>query len=498
MATSINLSVNSRPDEDGHDQIGSGRATPSGIATPQPDLQDKRLPGIMHQYFGQQVGTSLRPGLSGAETVQDEDVKAKSQPDTTPPRSLPPSSPRPKEGEAEEHNKSKRSLEERMAGLGVTCEKANGLFTPPDSSASSFIAQKDAESGTASKDSASGNRDAGRPQAGRQLSASDMISQSTRRHTAGMKSLSNIVTESNVLASHISNPTASHASTTPSSPTHEESKSKSRVSALSSLTASFLELAKLTKGAAETSRTKSTPPETPRALSKSNGTSETNTKSTSSARTSNTTQSAHGETGSTGEEGPDVGTPKGKLHVKITEARGLRPSQDPYVVAVFEWNEYISRGPKIEENKSDSQEIKNPREQLMGGLPIQRSTSDMGRSIAIPMKSRQSSTTSLSDQSKFKPGKEVTEPKWDHEAILWVKIPSLSITMLTSAAMCLAISPTLISMSMTEHLRTETKKLSSATCACHLMLEMITKLWKGGSSSSRERCRARLFRERSI
>ena len=54
----------------------------------------------------------------------------------------------------------------------------------------------------------------------------------------------------------------------------------------------------------------------------------------------------------------------------------------------------------------------------MGGVPIQRSGSDMGKSIAIPMKSRQSSTTSLDDHKDFKNGRQVTNPRWDHVAVL--------------------------------------------------------------------------------
>ena len=62
------------------------------------------------------------------------------------------------------------------------------------------------------------------------------------------------------------------------------------------------------------------------------------------------------------------------------------------------------------------------REQSMGGVPIRKSGSDMGRSMAIPMKSRQSSTTSLSDQKDFKGGKNVTDPTWNHEAVLCVSL----------------------------------------------------------------------------
>ncbi|KAL6169285.1 Serine/threonine-protein kinase [Exserohilum turcicum] len=39
--------------DDGQDQIGSTSSTPPGATTPKPDPTDKRLPGILHSYFGQ-------------------------------------------------------------------------------------------------------------------------------------------------------------------------------------------------------------------------------------------------------------------------------------------------------------------------------------------------------------------------------------------------------------------------------------------------------------
>lgn len=51
----------SRADDDSHDHIGSISTTPSGIATPQPDPVDKRLPGIVHSYFAQ-VGARFSSG----------------------------------------------------------------------------------------------------------------------------------------------------------------------------------------------------------------------------------------------------------------------------------------------------------------------------------------------------------------------------------------------------------------------------------------------------
>ena len=59
---------NRRGDDDGNDHIDSD--TPrSGVATPQPDPSDKRLPGIMHSFFGQVcLGSSTRLNSEPLET----------------------------------------------------------------------------------------------------------------------------------------------------------------------------------------------------------------------------------------------------------------------------------------------------------------------------------------------------------------------------------------------------------------------------------------------
>ncbi|KAK7202409.1 putative camp-dependent protein kinase-like protein [Myxozyma melibiosi] len=104
-----------------------------------------------------------------------------------------------------------------------------------------------------------------------------------------------------------------------------------------------------------------------------------------------------------------VAAPKGRLTVKIIEARNLRiSSRDacPYVVCTFESNEFISQGP----NTSDDVDV------APGGLGPSRISSFFKRtdpssvigngattpSIAIPTssKSRQSSTTNLADLKK--------------------------------------------------------------------------------------------------
>jgi hypothetical protein len=54
--TDRNVFLHRPIEDDGNDNFDSD--TPrSGIATPRPDPSDKRLPGIMHSYFGQ-VGCS--------------------------------------------------------------------------------------------------------------------------------------------------------------------------------------------------------------------------------------------------------------------------------------------------------------------------------------------------------------------------------------------------------------------------------------------------------
>jgi protein-serine/threonine kinase len=70
-----------------------------------------------------------------------------------------------------------------------------------------------------------------------------------------------------------------------------------------------------------------------------------------------------------------------------------------------------------EEGEDNEEAASSP---MIGGIPITRSGSDSGRPMAIPMKSRQSSNTSLSEYRDFKSKgrKSMTNPKWDTEAAL--------------------------------------------------------------------------------
>ncbi len=118
--------------------------------------------------------------------------------------------------------------------------------------------------------------------------------------------------------------------------------------------------------------------------------------------------------------GAQAPAPKGKLTIKIAEARGLRRTRDPYVVAVFQRSELISSGPRHSEADDEPVGPGN----AISSIPIQRQASDSGRPpMAIPMRSRQSSNTSVTDYAAFRNRsvrRSLTNPKWDAEAVLYV------------------------------------------------------------------------------
>jgi len=137
---------------------------------------------------------------------------------------------------------------------------------------------------------------------------------------------------------------------------------------------------------------------------------------TSSKRSSNETVPPSGtQTPRSGTTGAQVPAARGKLTIKIVEAKGLRRAKDPYVVAVFQKTELISGGPHSVEEEEDV----NLPPPSFGGIPIQRQGSDSGRpAMSIPMRSRQSSNTSISDYNTFRnrSRRSFTSPKWDAEA----------------------------------------------------------------------------------
>ncbi|KAL2125088.1 hypothetical protein VTJ04DRAFT_1453 [Mycothermus thermophilus] len=114
-------------------------------------------------------------------------------------------------------------------------------------------------------------------------------------------------------------------------------------------------------------------------------------------------------------QGAQAPAAKGKLTIKITEGRGLRRSRDPYVVVVFQRSELISSGPRA----ADEDEETTTSSTATAAIPMRRQGSDSGRPMAIPMRSRQSSQTSMTDFNNFRnrnANRHFVNPKWDAEA----------------------------------------------------------------------------------
>lgn len=314
--------------------------------------------------------------------------------------------------------------------------------TPPRSSnaSTSSSTQTDLELGSDATRALGKQRKSsnGRPSVRRHLSAGDGITLQGRRSTPGPDPLKAITTNPTISASHISNP----AIQAPSSP-GASTNASSTISAASTLV-SCLENTKLTD-AAVPPREKNTPPRTPRTLSTDGSES---ARKSAALYTPRDSQSPARD-GKSQQGSAPVKPPKGKLTVRIPEARGLRPSYYPYAVCVFEWNESIAKDDSsggVEMERDDSR----GREDSGLTLPMRRAGSEMGRSMAIPMKSRQSSTTSLQEQKTFKNGRQVTDPKWDHEGILYVELPVLVLTQLIlTAVMFSASNQALTSLSTT-------------------------------------------------
>ncbi|KAI0004673.1 kinase-like domain-containing protein [Xylariaceae sp. FL0662B] len=418
----INKFIRTTQEEDGSDQIGS--ETPgSGIATPQPDLHDKRLPGIM-SYFGQVRPDSLRYSLGSSSSSRAPDAESKLS--ASPPEekvekvteeALPQQVPSPESDLSKDLTPEDLPLlpHERVEvpGKVQSSQQPASDFhpypTPPCSQSSSERGQKMSD---ASGDSESGVSGPSSRSSLNNRSASDLVQLRGRRATLASP-LTSIVTTSSVHANHLSNPTGHDVSTTtPSSPS-DPVPSSGDDSSLFSKSTSVDRLKKLTDVGSKKSDS-STPP---RALS-TTPSSQVEDKSPSklSGDDGTDTRGRHTPASSSQSSGSGMRPPtqRGKLTIKILEARGLRKSRDPYVVAVFQRNELISPGPRTFE---DEDELSPPAP--AGGVPIQRQGSDSGRPMAIPMRSRQSSNTSISDFNTFhnRPRRSFTSPKWDAEAM---------------------------------------------------------------------------------
>jgi hypothetical protein len=199
-------------------------------------------------------------------------------------------------------------------------------------------------------------------------------------------------------------------------------------------------LAKLTGNAPDGSRLKNTPPLTPRAMSNeaaqkpvTSAPTETQTEtqtetleekpesksddmeSPTDEITMKLDEAFPSQSSPSPANGAPTGPINGKLFVKITDGRGLRPSFDPYVVCVFEWNEYISKGARDGEEETKRRQQESDAEEAAG------------RPMAIPLKTRSSSHNSAVEDD-HKGRKLVTDPNWDHEATLYAITNLLSST----------------------------------------------------------------------
>ncbi|KAF2970237.1 hypothetical protein GQX73_g3396 [Xylaria multiplex] len=407
--------------EDDTDQIGYD--TPrSGIATPQPDLKDKRLPGIM-SYFGQVRYTPSASPFPFRPSTQAGDTET---PCPTSPQAE-------KEPERETGQPSTLGVDvrkddepvispllphhgvepaESTHSLQQTTSFFNPYPTPPCSKTPSERGQKLSD---ASADS--GREPPICPPTRPSLStattgASGRLIQKIRRATLASP-VTSVVTTHSVPMSSVPNPSGCvNASTTPSSPFDPEPPKVDRAPSLSDQRDTIDRLRKLTL----TPSKKSGPPTPTRALSAAQPSPAEDRSSSQTSR--NGTDSNGRQSTSTSRSGGVQAPPqRGKLTIKIREGRNLRRSRDPYVVAVFQRSELISPGPRTFE---DEGEVVPPVTSVhMGGIPISRQGSDSGRSMAIPMRSRQSSNTSISDYTAFRnrTRRSFTSPKWDAEAV---------------------------------------------------------------------------------
>ncbi|KAK7976738.1 hypothetical protein PG989_015201 [Apiospora arundinis] len=449
MAGSNDKPRQSAGDEESGDQIGSD--TPrSGIATPQPDLQDKRLPGIM-SYFSQVGSSSLNFFSRPPSTTRARETEAASsaphqeEKDADKKTALPSQDDKDSASDALPllpHERVTPPAEAESSAQPVASQsQTNPYPTPPCSKTPSETGVRLSEVGSdAGGVSSRGSFDVGSlPQSSQKKSTSELAQMQSRRASLASP-LTNVVTASTVHATHLSNPSGCVASTTTNTNTTPSSPSGARPSLdsagpLSSKSVSVDRLKKLTNVPSN----KSGPPTPTRALSSTQHPPKPEPLSRSESAQSHTQPRSNGDAvveAASGRETPvseksggsassGVPTQKGKLIIKILEGRGLRKSRDPYVVAVFQRNELISPGPRTFE---DEDELNVPPPGV-GGVPIQRQTSDNGRPMAIPMKSRQSSSTSISEQHTFRnrPRRSFTSPKWDAEALFDVVDTDMSV-----------------------------------------------------------------------
>lgn len=408
-------------EDDNTDHIGTD--TPgSGVATPQPDLQDKRLPGIM-SYFGQvrQDSTaSLEPQAHSSPSGEASHVtKDLAQHEKS---VLSPDEPHhkyPVEGlAAKAAMQPLPDLKHLVISHASPCTELSAAHvdsgylvsypTPPASHPPSSHCSDDARA----KDSM-GARDEVREVPAASCNHHSMRHPKASRSSAPKSDFSEVEsqavkTSARILEDNDQAHLPQSASEDSSCPINSKTHPSGNWFTLDGLK-------ELTRGVMFKSG-QSTPT---RALSTAQPSQSEGTQS--SGRNSHDDGTASGTQTPRGSSGAQVPASKGKVTIKIAEARGLRKCRDPYVVAVFQRSELISGGPRPGENEEPLNAATSGVGGV-GGIAIQRQGSDSGRpAMAIPMRSRQSSNTSISDYNTFRnrPRRQsFTNPTWDAEAVL--------------------------------------------------------------------------------
>ena len=442
LFSTLSSNINSKLNTSLNDRIGSECLTPpGGNTTPHPNLVDNRLPGISHSSFGQVrpsfcyrpksvlpvVGRQRhyspfsRPSLSPSRSVSSgnggsDNVSARSPPlsDKSPhsqddlrvysgdgyfdaPPLLPhehvhpscnPVTPPTSTSDASSPSASSVNL---LPGKPTDIDTSVQQLQAVKSAPSSLIAQ--------GHNQVKSKQDEGQPRASRQ-------GMPGRRHThaAYAQVSSSALTAPTVATAQLSNPAIAHLT----------SASRPR-----SGSQSAEELRKLTykgRGSGH-SFDQNTPPYSPRIRSEEEEEEKKKNLHTATKPTFPSTSTSTPNTSSSlkdSQDGSGPLPPKGKLSVLISEGRNLRANVDPYVVCQFQRSEYISKGPI----NANAQEANKRR--LMGGTPIKKSEGDSGQPVAIPMKSRQSSNTSIGDVRDLRSdeSEKGTDPRWEHKATL--------------------------------------------------------------------------------
>ncbi|KAK5097983.1 Serine/threonine-protein kinase [Lithohypha guttulata] len=397
-----------------HEQLLSGAPTPSGVETPRPDFQDKRMPGIVHGYFGQ-VGNRALFQLPRSKSYKSSITT--SQPATTPTVKTGPK-PYPAKP-ARRNSQPSRCVSTASMDSLVKVDRYRNIDTPPDSDDLNFDAQeldqtqdKSTQPPTPiSSDPYEVQKDGGSAENGGPLvdgglaSITQALRNFVRPKTSANRHQSlptSGISRDSVPAAHISSPISSlqsPQSTHPSSPPPPKNMHSS---------VSIQDLNKLTLDAAE--KTTNTPPLTPRALSQTDEARARSPRSNVSLAASDDGASSQNTSAVRPGDSVPIGAPRGKVKVRIAEGKGLRPSVEPYCVCVFEWNEYISQGPKQDQMDIDE---KKPSMANLSSVHTKRTDSDIARTMAIPMRSRQSSTNGLDENRGLE---KMTDPQWNNEA----------------------------------------------------------------------------------